>query len=250
VTCAPVTVTVDNTANPYVGLVAAYSFDEGGGSGAFDSSGRASSGSVRSAARRTTAGKYGSALTFDGRFANVTVGDAPGLDLTGAMTLEAWVKPSELGGWRDVIFKEGYGVPFAYGLYASDRVGPGARLRVGDEEQSLTGPSALPVGVWTHIAATYDGFSMRVWVNAPRSRRSRARAGSGRPTDSSGSATTSPSTTRASRARSTRCGSTTARSARPSSRPTWLARSASDRPRARSGSQRGARGAPRASARQ
>ena len=42
---------------------------------------------------------------FDGT-ARVTVNDAPSLDLTTAMTLEAWVSPTIAEDrWRDVIYK-------------------------------------------------------------------------------------------------------------------------------------------------
>ena len=52
------------------------------------------------------AGKYGSALTFDGVNDWVTVADAADLDLTTGMTLEAWVRPSSLGSWRTVVLKQ------------------------------------------------------------------------------------------------------------------------------------------------
>ena len=51
-------------------------------------------------------GRFGNALLFNGTNARVTVGDSPSLDLTTAMTLEAWVFPTGgAGQWRDVIYK-------------------------------------------------------------------------------------------------------------------------------------------------
>ena len=41
------------------------------------------------------------------------------LDLTNAMTLEAWIKPNSLNGWTDIIMKERT-AGLAYALYASD----------------------------------------------------------------------------------------------------------------------------------
>ena len=46
---------------------------------------------------RTTAGKIGSALTFDGVNDWVTVPDSASLDLSTRATLEAWVFPTALG---------------------------------------------------------------------------------------------------------------------------------------------------------
>ena len=87
------------------GLVAAYGFDAGSGSTAADSSGKGNVGSI-SGPVWSGAGRFGSALSFDGVNDWVSVADASSLDLTTGMTLEAWVRPSALGGWRTVTFKE------------------------------------------------------------------------------------------------------------------------------------------------
>ena len=51
-------------------------------------------------------GSVWGALSFNGSNARVTVPDSASLDLTSAMTLEAWVFPTVGGGlWRDVIYK-------------------------------------------------------------------------------------------------------------------------------------------------
>ena len=60
-------------------------------------------------ATRTTAGRYGGALSFSGAGDWVTTPDANSLDLSTAMTLEAWVNPSATGGWRTAVIKEGTG---------------------------------------------------------------------------------------------------------------------------------------------
>ena len=43
---------------------------------------------------RSAAGRFGRAITFDGSNDEVVVPDAASLDLTTAMTLEAWVNPA------------------------------------------------------------------------------------------------------------------------------------------------------------
>ena len=57
---------------PVAGLVGAWGFDETSGTTATDASGRGNTGTI-SGATRTTAGKFGSALTFDGVNDLVTV---------------------------------------------------------------------------------------------------------------------------------------------------------------------------------
>src|SRR5205085_11115230 len=113
----------------------------------------------------TSSGKNGGALSFNGSNASVTVPDATSLDLTTGMTLEAWVDPTSLGSaWRCVLFKEQPG-SFVYSLYAHDSAHPIAQLNLGGE-QNAPGTAALATGAWTHLAATYDGSTLRLYVNA------------------------------------------------------------------------------------
>ncbi len=138
------------------GLAAAWSFDEGVGSTAGDASGNGNVGSVGSASWITT-GRFGNALSFDGAGARVTVPDSGSLDLTSAMTLEAWVFPTVGGGWRDVIYK---GPDDIYFLESS--ADSGAPATGGTFSSPIYGSSALPLNVWSHLAATYDGGDVAV----------------------------------------------------------------------------------------
>jgi hypothetical protein len=161
-TSSTTTVTVDNAAQSG-GLVAAYAFNAGSGTNVVDSSGRANNGSL-SGAGWSIGGRYGSALSFDGINDWVTVPDASSLDLTSGMTLEAWVRPSALGGWRTVVFKERAGGS-VYGLYA-DQAGsrPLGQVFIGAERNAI-GASPLPLNAWSHLATTYDGSVVRLYVN-------------------------------------------------------------------------------------
>lgn len=166
-TSAPVSVTVASSpppTSPPLGLVAAYAFEEGAGTTVADASGTGNSGTITGASW-TTAGRFGKALSFNGSTNWVTINDAPSLDLTSGMTLEAWVKPAALSSWRQVILKE---IPngLAYSLYAHNNAPqPAATINVGGSDQSAVGTSALPLDTWTHLAATYDGSTLRLFVN-------------------------------------------------------------------------------------
>ena len=150
---------------PALGLVAAYGFEEANGTQVVDSSGGANTGTV-SGATRTPSGRFGAALAFDGVNDWVTVNDANSLDLTTAMTLEAWVFPTVTpSGWRTLIAKEASG-RLCYYLHAGTDNGnrPAAGVYVG-ADRVLYGTTTAATNAWTHLAATYDGQQQRFYVN-------------------------------------------------------------------------------------
>ena len=145
------------------GLVAAYAFDETSGASAIDSSGSGNTGTI-SGASSTAAGKFGRALSFDGADDLVSIADSGSLDLTTAMTLEAWVNPATIANWRTILMKEAK-PGLAYSLYASDGSKPGTFVRVGGADAGRVAPASLALNTWTHVAATYDGTALRVYIN-------------------------------------------------------------------------------------
>ena len=158
------TVTASFSAAATPGLVAAYAFNEGTGTTLTDVSGRGHPGTL-SGPTWSASGRTGGALAFDGVNDFVTVPDHSELDLTNAMTLEAWVNPSALGTtWRTVLFKE-QAAHMTYALYASTSTGrPTGQVYVGGQRDAR-GPAALATGTWTHLAATYDNATLRLYVN-------------------------------------------------------------------------------------
>jgi fibronectin type 3 domain-containing protein len=143
------------------GLVAAYSFDEGTGTTASDSSGNVNTGVIANATW-TTSGKYGNALSFNGSTGRVTVTDAPSLRLTTGMTLEAWVYPaSNTSAWRDVIYKGDDNYYLEGTSDQSGRAAGGGTFR----STPVFAPSALALNTWSHLALTYDRTTVRLYVN-------------------------------------------------------------------------------------
>src|SRR3989441_1191891 len=145
------------------GLVAAYAFNEGSGTTVADISGNDNNGTI-SAATWTTAGRFGNALVFNGTSARVTVPDAASLQLTTGMTLEAWVFPTATPtNWRAIVDKNVDGYYLMASTDQGDRPSAGGTWVGGN--QNTFGPSVVEVNTWTHLAATFDGETVRLYVN-------------------------------------------------------------------------------------
>jgi hypothetical protein len=162
------TATFQIVGGPSSGLVAAYSFNAGSGTLTADASGNGNTGTI-SGATWTPAGRFGQALSFDGVNDWVTVADASSLDLTTGMTLSAWVYPTAYGAgaWRNIAIKERSGGE-VYNLYANtDTNVPGVWVqRAGAfPVDSARGATQLSLNSWTHLASTYDGSMLRLFVN-------------------------------------------------------------------------------------
>jgi hypothetical protein len=117
-------------------------------------------------------GKYGQAFNLNGG-AHVRIADNPSLHLTNGLTIAAWVNPSYNSYPSQVISKWDV-VPLpqnqkSYGTWLSSGNFIFTLSATGDD---LTGPYAnlvsvgsVPLNQWTHVAATYDGSKMRVYLN-------------------------------------------------------------------------------------
>jgi hypothetical protein len=148
-----------------VAQVAAYSFDAGSGTTVADASGKGHTGTI-SGPTWSSAGRFGGALSFDGVNDWVTIADQNDLDLTNGMTLEAWVRPTTVSGaWRTVIFKEVSG-SVVYSLYAHNgSSAPASEIVTGGSFRNAAGTSTLALNTWTHLAATYNGAQLLLYVN-------------------------------------------------------------------------------------
>ena len=147
------------------GLVAAYNFDEGTGTSVADASGNGNTGTTSNTTWSTT-GKYGKALTFNGTNSWVTVADNASLHATNGLTLEAWVNPTSnpSGIWQSVIMKQHTG-DLDYALYRSNGTGKPEGVIYTTAERELPGTTSMTLNTWAHLSETYDGTTMRLYVN-------------------------------------------------------------------------------------
>ncbi|MDX6690371.1 MAG: hypothetical protein QOG15_1828 [Solirubrobacteraceae bacterium] len=168
-TSSAVTVTV-STSGP-AGLVAAYGFEETSGTTATDSSGTGNAGTI-TGATRTSAGRNGSALSFNGTSDWVTIPGSSSLALTTAFTLEAWVKSNGPGSVDQTVLTKEKPPYMSYQLYAMSSGGSLASTwrdtngsYGSDDGFFAPSSSPTPTATWTHLAATYDNTTLRLFMN-------------------------------------------------------------------------------------
>jgi post-segregation antitoxin (ccd killing protein) len=151
-------------------LVAWWKFDETEGKEISDSSGNKFIGTlIGNPQWQPTGGKTGGALEFDGDGDYIECGRDEGLNISGAVTIAAWIKLSKsttdqkIAGNQDNIT----------GGYKLSIFSDKAELEVRDSGNLLRnnrfvdGGTILQPGVWYHIAGTYgQGGSIKTYVNA------------------------------------------------------------------------------------
>ena len=149
------------------GPLAKWTFDEGAGGVAHDSSGYQNHGTLSGGASWTQ-GVSGTAMSLDGASGTLTVANSRNLEPQ-AMTIAGWVKRNGAQQtWANVVRKTwqnnsgptyiSWSLQLNPGGAGSDVVAFNTGFTGGNQIlQSSAG--AIPDGVWTHVAATYDPYS-------------------------------------------------------------------------------------------
>ena len=143
-------------AGPRDGPVGEWTFDEGKGSVARDTSGKNNHGSIRGA-RFVKAGK-GYALKFDGVDDYVICKDTPSLGITGPLTYMAWVRPEGLPNADAGIVGKGTHI-VGLTIYKTSA----GYLYITSGGNYATTP--LKVGQWQLMTGTFDGKTIKLYIN-------------------------------------------------------------------------------------
>jgi hypothetical protein len=106
-------------------------------------------------------------LQFNGVNQSVQVPSGPGVDLTGPVTVEAWINRSVTGVQHSIVEK--YGCNAGQGGYVL-RVVANDKLLFGTRDDcnngtSVVGATSLAANTWYHVAGTWDGTALRIYVN-------------------------------------------------------------------------------------
>jgi hypothetical protein len=113
-----------------------------------------------------TEGRFGFGLSCDGDDDMIVVPGNSSLQLTNGMTIAVWVRPAVTPtGWQHVVAKQN-GATIAYYLAANSSLNtPFSGFNIAGEWRSAGGGNQLAAGVWTHLTSTYDGSTLRLYVN-------------------------------------------------------------------------------------
>jgi len=114
-----------------------------------------------------TKGRFGQGLKFDGGSDYLSVKDSDSLDVEGeALTLMAWVKADGWpSGWNHIIRKTPED-PRIYILGVHSSALPFMFLKtVAQQYDDIQGKTKLPTKKWIHLAMTYNGKVIIIYVN-------------------------------------------------------------------------------------
>ena len=173
-----------------------WKMDECQGNSVFDSSGNGNTGTttIGSSGTQTavgtcttsgawynvSSGKYNSSLNFDGTDDYVDLGDPSVLDVTGAITVSAWIKPMSVTGSTFKIVGDenstwcgypcgGYSLYISSGGYPVFTFGDNATGGNSGNWDLVSSGSTIAAASWYHIVGTWDGTTgtngMKIYVN-------------------------------------------------------------------------------------
>lgn len=143
--------------------------NEGSGTVVHDTSFHGNTGTLQGAGVTWSAGRFGKALAFNGTSGDVNVPDDSTLEPSKAITVSAWVKANGSPGDFDYIVDKGATgcLTASYGLYT----GPNGGLIFYVSNDGLVGIHSPDAGTgvwdgkWHSIVGTYDGSSVRLYVD-------------------------------------------------------------------------------------
>ncbi len=109
-----------------------------------------------------TSGKFDSGLDFNPANHNMLeMPDNLDIDFTNAFTLEAWINP-DTAGVNEPLFNKQDSINFRF---LNGQCLMGAIFSNGDWRSVIDTTTPIPTHEWTHVAFSYDGHALRLYVN-------------------------------------------------------------------------------------
>jgi len=152
------------------GPVAEWKMDEGGGRTVYDSTDNHNNGTLILAGSATSSawvsGKFGTALSFDGVDDYVNCGSNTILDLTGNITIDAWVKINSIGTAMGIVNKGNSTLandPYRLRITAGGK----AAISIGNNtiSEGSIGNTTLNINTWYHLVGVVNTNTYTIYVN-------------------------------------------------------------------------------------
>jgi len=106
------------------------------------------------------------ALTFDGIDDLATIPSTNNWpSSTSSLTVEAWIRPSDLSRHEYIAIVRGGGISFTLQQHRTDTSAMVWTISRGATHSAQSPTGALVEGRWDHFAGTYDGTTMRIYQN-------------------------------------------------------------------------------------
>ncbi len=150
-----------NPWEPIEGMISYWKFDQRGGTTVYDFVGD-NNGVINGAVWIN--GKVDGALSFNGSGDYVNCGNATSLNITGAITIKAWIYPtsSHWGGivskGDDIASHDDYALWFDNGVLEMSFNWP-------ENWKMFSGNISIPLNAWSYVGGTWDGNKVRLYVN-------------------------------------------------------------------------------------
>jgi len=140
-----------------------WKMDEGEGTIAHDESGNGNHGTLTTMdpPNDWVAGKVNSALDFDGSNDYIDAGSGASLNITNAISVAAWVKPTALGSWVGIVNKatdNNWGDGYSLFYYNN-------RFQFYVKDYTKAAYISSETGSWIHLVGTFDGNTVRIYKN-------------------------------------------------------------------------------------
>jgi hypothetical protein len=142
------------------GLVGYWKLNEGTGLVAYDYSGNGNNGIIEGPTWANGGGLY-----FNGALSDqVVIADSPALDPINAITIAAWIYADDWNGDRRIVDKGLRYADHPYTLTAQQGV-LSFGVGIGNTNYASVSTTLPSVGAWHHVAGTYDGSAMQLYID-------------------------------------------------------------------------------------
>lgn len=135
-----------------------FSFNEGSGTTAYDTSPFHNDGTLVNNPSWVP-GKYGNALSFNGINNYVQIPWSDSFNIIDQITIAAWVYPKSLSGYTNIFEKYDWSASYKLGFYNNRSL----FTLYGSWDSYSIGTVSLDT--WSYIAATYDRQNVRIYIN-------------------------------------------------------------------------------------